>query len=120
MTTIRRIAFAALSLGVATAHADVFRGDGSRTPAFGGWGKDPLPAAAAARAGFDWFEAGYPGDAAANQILASAGVRPFAYVNLSELEDRLAGEAGYTGPALRTNGEWRLTLVDVTDASWQD
>ncbi len=97
-----------------------FRGDGSSTPSFGGWGDAPLPADAAARAGFDWFETGYPGDAKANATLASAGVRPFAYVDLAELSDGLAGQSGYTGPTLRTNGRWGLRLVDVTDPSWQD
>ncbi len=101
------------------ARADAFRGDTSLTPSFGGWGNAPLPADAAARAGFDWFEVGYPGDAAGNQTLADAGVRPFAYVDLAELSDDLAAEAGYTGPTLRTNG-WGVHLVDVTDPSWQD
>src|SRR5512138_2656768 len=100
-------------VALGAARADGFRGDGSPTPAFGGWGKDPLPADAAAHAGFDWFEAGYPGDARANATLADAGVRPFAYVDLSELDDGLDGEARYTGPVLRTNGDWGLKLVDV-------
>jgi hypothetical protein len=119
---IRRTSLAALlSLAaLVTARADGFRGDGSPMPAFGGWGKEPLPAEAAARAGFDWFETGYPGDVRANGVLAEAGVRPFAYVNLSELDERLASEAGYAGPVLRTNGEWGLKLVDVTHPSWQD
>jgi hypothetical protein len=119
---IRRISIFALVSVVAlgSARADRFRGDGTPTPAFGGWGKDPLPADAAAHAGFDWFEAGYPGDARANATLADAGVRPFAYIDLSELDDGLAGEARYTGPVLRTNGDWGLKLVDVTDPSWQD
>jgi hypothetical protein len=89
-------------------------------PSFGGWAGAPLPAEAAARAGFEWFETGYPGDAHANEILAGAGVRPFAYVSLSELPDALWAEAGYTGPVLRTNDRWGLHVVDVTDPSWQD
>jgi hypothetical protein len=97
-----------------------FRGDGVPMPAFGGWGKDLLPADAAARAGFDWFETGYPGDTRANATLTAAGVRPFAYVDLGELEDGLAGDARYAGPVLRTNQDWGLKLVDVTDPSWQD
>ncbi len=60
-----------------------------------------------------------PGDARANGILADAGVRPFAYLDLSELDDGLADEAGYAGPVLRTNGDWTLKVVDVTDPSWQ-
>ena len=39
-----------------------FRGDGSRTPSWGGWAWGDVPADAVARAGFDWFETGYPGD----------------------------------------------------------
>ncbi len=98
-----------------------FRGDGTTMPSFGGWSSHgPVPAEAAARAGFDWFETGYPGDRGANETLAAAGVRPIAYVDLSELDDGLAAEAGYTGPILRTNEQWGLKLVDVTDASWQD
>lgn len=114
-----------LSLALAAApgraaDAPRFRGDGSPTPSFGGWGDAPLPAEAIARAGFDWFETGYPGDARGNATLASAGVRPFAYVDLAELSDGLAAESGYSGPTLRKNREWGLRLVDVTDPSWQD
>src|SRR5512138_497093 len=54
-----------------------FRGDASATPTWGGWAWGNVPADAAARAGFDWFETGYPGDAATNRVLAAAGVRPF-------------------------------------------
>ena len=97
-----------------------FRGDGSQMPSFGGWGKDPLPAEAVARAGFDWFETGYPGGTETNEILANAGVRPFAYVNLSELQPDLRDASGYTGAILRTNDRWGLDLVDVTDSSWQE
>ncbi len=90
-------------------------------PSFGGWGSAPLPADAAARAGFDWFETGYPGASHANDVLSSAGVRPFAYVNLAELSDDLVGAAGYGGPYLRTSDAGsNLHLVDVTDRSWQD
>ena len=89
-------------------------------PSFGGWGSDPLPADAVAHAGFDWFETGYPGDAHANEVLANAGVRPFAYISLGELDGKLAGAAGYGGSFLRTNGDWGLQLVDVTHPSWQD
>ncbi len=90
-------------------------------PSWGGWSTDPLPTEAIARAGFDWFETGYPGDAQSNQILADAGVRPFAYVNGAQLEDGLSGEAGYTGPFLGVSGQtWNLHSVDVTDPSWKD
>ncbi len=104
---IRRIAlFAALPLAsLATARAGGFRGDGSPMPSFGGWGTDPLPVDAAAQAGFDWFETGYPGDAHASGVLAAAGVRPFAYGDLSERDPALADDAGYTGPVLCTNGD---------------
>src|SRR5690242_13979039 len=78
-----------------------FRGDGSEMPSFGGWGSDPLPAEAVAHAGFDWFETGYRGDAHANEVLANAGVRPFAYISLGELDGKLAGAAGYGGSFLR-------------------
>ena len=90
-------------------------------PSFGGWAGAPLPADAIARAGFDWFETGYPGAQDANAILANAGVRPFAYVNLGELTDALAPASGYTGATLRTSqaGE-DVHLVDVTAQSWQD
>ena len=98
-----------------------FRGDGSQVPSFGGWSSTPLPAEAVARAGFDWFETGYPGDAQANAILAGAGVRPFAYVSLGELTDALGGEARYTGALLRTSeAGGDVHLVDVTEPSWQD
>lgn len=100
--------------------APSFRGDGSSMPSFGGWGDAPLPAEAIAEAGFDWFEVGYPGNARGNEILASAGVRPFAYVNLSELDGALRAESGYTGPSLGWNERWGLDVVDVTDPSWQD
>ena len=79
-----------------------------------------MPAEAVAAAGFDWFETGYPGDTRTNEILASAGVRPFAYINLGELHDDLRGASGYSGPILRTNGDWGTYLVDVTHPSWQD
>jgi len=70
--------------------------------------------------GFDWFETGYPGDTNANDVLSSGGVRPFAYVNLGEIGDDLWAASGYTGPILRTNGDWGTHLVDVTEPSWQD
>jgi polysaccharide biosynthesis protein PelA len=97
-----------------------FRGDGSRMPRFGGWAWGSVPADAVAKAGFDWFETGYPGDTQANEILRNAGVRPFAYINLGELHDDLRDAAGYSGAILRTNGDWGTYLVDVTHPSWQD
>ncbi len=97
-----------------------FRGDSSSMPAFGGWAWGSVPADAVANAGFDWFETGYPGDTASNDTLRAANVRPFAYINLGELVDDLASQAGYTGPYLRTNGDWGTHLVDVTDPTWQD
>jgi polysaccharide biosynthesis protein PelA len=102
------------------ASAASFRGDDSPMPSFGGWGAEPLPAEAVARAGFEWFETGYPGDARTNEILANAGVRPFAYVNLSELDGALWEASGYAGDVLRTNGDWGLEVIDVTHPSWQD
>ena len=66
-----------------------FQGDGSKMPSWGGWAWGNVPAEAVARAGFDWFETGYPGDTRTNEILASGGVRPFAYINLGELHDDL-------------------------------
>jgi hypothetical protein len=89
-------------------------------PAFGGWAWGSVPADAVAHAGFDWFETGYPGDANANATLRNASVRPFAYINLGELDPTLASQANYTGPILRTNGDWGTQLVDVTHPSWQD
>ena len=50
----------------------VVRGDASRMPSWGGWSIDPVPAEAAARAGFDWFETGYPGDAHTNHLVELA------------------------------------------------
>ena len=97
-----------------------FRGDDSAMPSWGGWAWGNVPADAVARAGFDWFETGYPGDTGTNQILANAGVRPFAYINLGELVDDLRAASGYDGPILRTNTDWGTYLVDVTNASWQD
>jgi hypothetical protein len=98
-----------------------FRGDGSRMPSWGGWAWGGVPAEAVAAAGFDWFETGYAGDdPRANEILANAGVRPFAYINLGELHDDLRGASGYSGPILRTNADWGTHLVDVTHPSWQD
>jgi endo-alpha-1,4-polygalactosaminidase (GH114 family) len=97
-----------------------FRGDGSATPNFGGWAWGNVPADAVARAGFDWFETGYPGDTGTNDTLRAAGIRPFAYINLGELHEDLKAESGYTGPILRTNTDWGTYLVDVTDQSWQD
>jgi hypothetical protein len=98
-----------------------FRGDDSQMPSFGGWSRGGLPVDAVARAGFDWFETGYPGDARANEVLTSAGVRPFAYINLAEVEDALWGASGYSGAILRTSAASpTLHLVDVTDLSWQD
>ena len=90
-------------------------------PSFGGWASGALPAEAVARSGFDWFETGYPGDTQTNEILANAGVRPFAYVNLAELEDGLAAASGYSGAILRNSDVGpNLHLVDVTEISWQD
>jgi len=97
-----------------------FRGDGSPMPRFGGWAWGNDPADAIAKAGFDWFETGYPGDTATNDTLRAAGVRPFAYINLGELVSDLQAESGYNGPILRTNGDWGTFLVDVTNQSWQD
>jgi endo-alpha-1,4-polygalactosaminidase (GH114 family) len=97
-----------------------FRGDGTQTPSFAGWAWGNVPADAAAHAGFDWFETGYPGDTGSNDTLRAAGVRPFAYINLGELDDSLKDQANYTGPLLRQNGDWGTWLVDVTDPSWQD
>lgn len=96
-----------------------FQGDDSKTPSWGGWAWGGVPAEAVARAGFDWFETGYPGDTGTNQILRDGGVRPFAYINLGELHDDLREASGYTGPILRTNQDWGTYLVDVTDSSWQ-
>jgi hypothetical protein len=97
-----------------------FRGDADAMPAFGGWAWGNTPADAVARAGFAWFETGYPGDVETNRILRDAGVRPFAYVNLGELVPDLEGPSGYDGPRLRYNGDWGTYLVDVTNTSWQD
>lgn len=96
-----------------------FKGDGKLMPSFGGWAWGNVPAEAVARAGFEWFETGYPGDTASNQILTAANVRPFAYINLGEVTPDLQGPSGYDGPILRTNGDWGTLLVDVTNASWQ-
>ena len=96
-----------------------FRGDGQQLLAWGGWAYGNDPADAIAAAGFDWFETGYPGDTATNQTLAAANVRPFAYINLGELDPTLASQANYTGPFLGTNSDWGNHLVDVTDPSWQ-
>jgi polysaccharide biosynthesis protein PelA len=97
-----------------------FRGDDSKTPSFGGWAWGSVPADAVAKAGFDWFETGYPGDSDTNRVLLAAGVRPFAYINLGEVTQDLKVPSGYTGPILRTNGDWGTSLVDVTDITWQD
>jgi hypothetical protein len=97
-----------------------FRGDASQMPSFGGWTAAELPAEAVARAGFDWFETGYPGDTRTNEILANAGVRPFAYISLGELHDNVRAASEYSGEILRTNGDWGTHLVDVTHPSWQD
>ena len=91
-----------------------FQGDDSQMPSWGGWAWGNVPAEAVARAGFDWFETGYPGDTRTNEILAGGGVRPFAYINLGELHDDLRDASGYSGPILRTNGDWGTYLVDVT------
>lgn len=97
-----------------------FRGDSSAMPRFGGWAWGGVPAEAVVAAGFEWFETGYPGDTRVNEILVAGGVRPFAYINLGELHDDLRDAARYTGPILRTNGDWGTYLVDVTHPSWQD
>jgi hypothetical protein len=97
-----------------------FRGDGSVMPSFGGWAWGNVPAEAVVGAGFEWFETGYPGDTLTNEILANAGVRPFAYINLGELTDELRSESGYTGQTLRRNEDWGNDLVDVSHPSWQD
>jgi hypothetical protein len=89
-------------------------------PSWGGWAWGDVPAEAVARAGFNWFETGYPGDTGTNQILRDGGVRPFAYINLGELHDDLLAASGYSGPILRTNEDWGTRLVDVTHPSWQD
>jgi endo-alpha-1,4-polygalactosaminidase (GH114 family) len=96
-----------------------FAGDETRMPSWGGWAWGDVPAEAIAKAGFDWFETGYPGDTRVNQILTQGGVRPFAYINLGELHDDLRAASGYTGAILRTNQDWGTFLVDVTDPSWQ-
>jgi hypothetical protein len=97
-----------------------FHGDGKAMPSFGGWAWGNVPADAVARAGFDWFETGYPGDTQTNDILRNAGVRPFAYINLGELVPDLRDVSGYNGPILRQNADWGTGLVDVTNQSWQD
>ncbi|HSD20899.1 MAG TPA: hypothetical protein VLC54_12725, partial [Anaeromyxobacter sp.] len=97
-----------------------FRGDNSQMPSFGGWAARVLPAEAVARAGFEWFETGYPGDTRTNEILANAGVRPFAYINLGELHDNVRAASEYSGAILRRNEVWGNDLVDVTHPSWQD
>lgn len=110
----------ATSGGSTNATTGQFRGDGSQTPSWGGWAWGGDPADAIAKAGFDWFETGYPGDTSTNQTLTAAGIRPFAYINLGELQPDLAADSGYSGPILRTNGDWGTYLVDVTDQGWQD
>lgn len=106
--------------GAGAGGTGAFDGDGSPTPSWGGWAWGGVPADAVAAAGFDWFETGYPGDTGTNEVLAKGGVRPFAYINLGELHDDLRGAAAYSGPILRTNGDWGTYLVDVTHPSWQD
>jgi hypothetical protein len=108
------------STGASAGSGGQFRGDSSAMPSFGGWAWGSVPADAVARAGFDWFETGYPGDTATNDTLRAANVRPFAYINLGELVSDLQGESGYNGPFLRTNSDWGTSLVDVTNQSWQD
>ena len=90
-------------------------------PSFGGWAAGSLPAEAVARAGFEWFETGYPGDTQTNELLANAGVRPFAYINLGELTDELRDRVRVQRrESCGRTTDWGNDLVDVTHPSWQD
>ncbi len=116
-TSASTSAASSTSSKAATVDWSWYRGDWNSMPSFGG---GDAPAWSAAYAGFDWFETGYPGDSWKNEVLRGASVRPFAYINLSELDPGLAGQANYSGSILGWNGGWGLQLVDVTDWSWQD
>ena len=99
-------------------------------PRFGcfAWNKpDPIKVA---RAGFQWFESGYPGTLSAsdNQYLLDHGVGiPIAYINMSQVPDQdtsLQNQIGlwYRDIRLCTAyfGDHTLTVVDVRDPRWQN
>lgn len=93
-----------------------------RMPSWGGWAWGNVPVDNVIRAGFDWFEVGYPESVSAADYarMRNAGVTPFAYINLGEMHPDHRGISGYNGPILRQNGDWGTSLVDVTHQSWQD
>ncbi len=93
-----------------------------RMPSFGGWAWGNVPVQNVINAGFNWFEVGYPDTVSNNDYtrMRDAGVTPFAYINLGELDPTLSGQGNYPGPILRDNGEWGTKLVDVTNQGWQD
>jgi hypothetical protein len=102
-------------------------GDNSSQPAFGGQVAN-LDPAAAARAGFDWFEIGYPDQASSTyQTLASGGVRVFAYINSAEvsndyIQDKINAVLGYSWRNLAQlgfNAQWNTTIIDVRQSEWQ-
>lgn len=107
-----------------------FTGDGSTQPAFGAmvWGFDP---AAVIRAGFGWFEVGYPFAFRSSQYqaLTDAGIRTFAYINMSEipkndpdLQAQINNALGFDWsalPSMGDNPDWPTKVIDVRSADWQ-
>lgn len=91
-------------------------------PSWGGWAWGNVPVDNVIRAGFDWFEVGYPETISSAEYarMRNAGVTPFAYINLGEMHPDHRGVSGYSGPILRQNGDWGTSLVDVTHQSWQN
>lgn len=91
-------------------------------PSFGGWAWGNVPVDNVIKAGFNWFEVGYPDSVSSGDYnrMRSAGITPFAYINLGEQAPDMAGQTRYDGPILRTNGDWGTQVVDVTNPSWQE
>lgn len=96
------------------------------TPKFGCWAWGAPDPQAIVHAGFDWFETGYPGTlpSSGTQLLGQGGVRPFSYINMSEVpndDTYLQGQIGtfYSSIALCQNTSWNTTIVDVRDPRWQ-
>jgi endo-alpha-1,4-polygalactosaminidase (GH114 family) len=111
---------------------DVSNGDGPPV-SYGQWAYGAPPVDGIARAGFTWFNTGYPGTVSAsdNTTLRNAGVLPVAYINASGVpqdDSSLQDQINQYFPGSSWNAIdlhcpdafWNVANVDVRDSRWQN
>ncbi|HEX8110313.1 MAG TPA: hypothetical protein VF516_21425 [Kofleriaceae bacterium] len=100
---------------------------------YGQWAYGAPPVDGIVRAGFTWFNTGYPGTVSAtdNTTLRNASVLPIAYINSSGVpqdDTSLQGQINQYFPGSSWNAidlhcpdaGWNVARVDVRDSRWQD